>query len=83
MTSATTPATSPAPTGVPYFFLLRLQWPMHGGMAATVMHGTHVVRPGESRQQIFIQLRDLAIAKAGAPATADITSFIFEPDRLS
>jgi hypothetical protein len=83
MTNATMPATSPAPTGVPYFFLLRLQWSTHGGMAATVLHGTHVVRPGESRWQLFAQLRDEAIAKAGAPATADITTFIFEPDRIA
>ena len=83
MTNSTAPATSPAAESVPYFFLLRLQWSVGGGLAASVFHGTHSVRPGESRHQIFTELRDLALQKVGAPANADITAFILEPDRFA
>lgn len=68
------------PKTVPYFFLLRVQWSVDGGMAASVVHGTEPVRPGESRH--FVRLRDMTLARLGAPTNADITAFVLEPDRI-
>jgi hypothetical protein len=76
--ASATPATEP----VLYFFLLRVQWQVGDGMAATVMHGTEPVHPGESRHRAFLRLRDQVLAKAGAPANADITTFVLEPDEI-
>jgi len=74
---------TPAAETVPYFFLLRVQWQVGGGMAASVVHGTEPVRPGESRHQVFMRLRDMVLAKVDAPANADITAFTLEPDRVA
>ena len=67
---------------VPYFFLMRVQWQVGGGMAVSVLHGTEPVRPGESRHKVFLRIRDTALVKAGAPSNADITAFTLEPDRI-
>ena len=67
----------------PYFYLLRIQW-QHpsGALAASVVHGIAPVRPGMSRHKLFTMLRDEAIARTGAPSTADVTSFELTPDTL-
>jgi len=78
-----TNTTTPAAETVSYFFLLRIQWQVGGGMAATVLHGTHPVRAGQGRHEVFTELRDMAITRVGAPADADITAFTLEPDRLA
>lgn len=78
MASDTTTATE----AVPYFFLLHMQWSTGRGIAASYFHGTEPVHPGESRHQVFTRIRDTALAKAGAPANADITAFTLELDQI-
>lgn len=78
MASDTTTTAEP----VPYFFFLRLQWQVGGGMAVSVLHGTEPVRSGESRHRVFLRIRETALAKAGAPENADVTAFTLEPDQI-
>jgi hypothetical protein len=81
MTATTTER--PQTDEVSYFYLLRIQW-QHpsGALAASVVHGVVPVSPGMSRHKLFTMLRDQAIARTGAPGTADITSFELAPDTL-
>ena len=68
---------------VSYFYLLRIQW-QHpsGALAASVVHGVAPVRAGMSRHKLFTTLRDEAIARTGAPSTADVTTFELAPNAL-
>jgi hypothetical protein len=79
----TTTTESPATDETAYFYLLRIQW-QHpsGALATSVVHGVAPVRPGMSRHKLFTMLRDEAIARTGAPSTADVTSFELAPNIL-
>jgi len=82
-TETVTNAERPEIDEIPYFYLMRIQW-QHpsGGLATAVAHGIAPVRPGMSRLQVFTVLRADAIARVGAPSTADVTSFALAPDTI-
>lgn len=68
---------------VPHFYLLRIQWQhSSGALATSVIHGVAPVRPGMSRHKLFTMLRDEAVARSGAPSTADVTAFELVPDAM-